>query len=78
MSCTLGPVGHGRVGWVLAEGWQRYWADGAADEAVAWSPADGLMGGGFVMHSFMVNSLLSACAGVRGRGPVGVLVFHEK
>jgi hypothetical protein len=37
-----------------------------------------VMGGGFVMHSFMVNSLLSSCAGVRGRGPVGVLVFHEK
>jgi hypothetical protein len=49
MSCTLGPVVHGRVGWVFVEGWQRYWADGAADEAVAWSPADGLMGGGFAM-----------------------------
>jgi hypothetical protein len=43
MSYTLGPVGHRLVGWVLAKGWQLYWATGAgaADEAVAWSPADG-------------------------------------
>jgi hypothetical protein len=45
MSCTLGPVVHGRVGWVFVKGWQQYyWADGAGDEAVAWSPADGRMG----------------------------------
>jgi hypothetical protein len=68
-------VGHGRVAWVLAECWQRYWADGAADEAVAWSPADGLMGAAassFVMvKNSQVNSLLSVCgcawAWARGR-----------
>jgi hypothetical protein len=54
MCYTLGPVDHGRVGWVLAKGWQRYWADRAADEDedVVWSPADGLMGGGFVIVSW--------------------------
>jgi hypothetical protein len=44
-----GPRGHGHVWWVLAEGWQWYWADGAADEAMVWSTVDGAMGGCFVM-----------------------------
>jgi hypothetical protein len=48
-SKTLAPVGNVHVRWVLAEGWQRYWADGAADEAMVWSTADGAMGGCFVM-----------------------------
>ena len=63
MSCTLGPVGLGRVGWVFAEGWKRYWADGAADEAAAWSPADGLIGGGFVIRHGTINSLVCVCGG---------------
>jgi hypothetical protein len=48
-SKTLVPVGHGHVRWVLAEGWQQYCADGAADEAMVWLTADGAMGGCFVM-----------------------------
>lgn len=43
-SHALGPASHRRVGWVLAEGVQRFRADGAMNKAMVWPTADGAMG----------------------------------